>query len=96
MEYFWTFERNEEMYEHDFESKEAAQNYADEAFEDECLEQSWNNGDTASEEIFLIEYIYDYHGDRIIKQKVTSTVDFEYYHGDFEEHTVWHCGGGGV
>lgn len=94
---YWTFERDGEIFDAEFDSEKEAQYWADEAFTEECEDEGgWDNGDTASADIELIEFTYDDDGEMVIKQRVSSSVDFEYYHGDLAEHGTWHKGGGGV
>ncbi len=94
---YWTFERDDMVFDADFKSRQEAQNAADEDYQEECLDLlDCKNGETASAEINLIEYIYDDEGERVKKQKVLSSVDFEYYHGDLKEHGTLYSGEGGV
>lgn len=97
-EYFWTFiDSAGEIFDAEFADKAEAHVWADEAFCDECLDEGgWKNGQTASAEIELIKFHYDENGERRIVEREKTTVDFEYYHGDYAEHSVWHSGGGGV
>lgn len=94
---YWTFERDGEIFDAEFNSQKEAQEWADDGFNQECEDEGgWSNGDTASADIVLIEFEYDDDGERVEKQRVESTVEFEYYHGDLAEHGTWHRGGGGV
>jgi len=87
MKSYWTFERDGRLYDHEFTTMDQAQEEADEGFEQECIDEGgWKNGETASAEIFLIEFTYDDDGEQVELQRVKSTVDFEYYHGDLIEH----------
>ena len=86
---YWTFEKDGEIFDADFDSQEEAQQWADEAFCQECEEcGEYSNGDTESEEIVLVQYRYNDDGERDIIGRVDSTVDFEFYHGDFAEHNT--------
>jgi hypothetical protein len=90
---YYTFERDGEIFDAEFNTSKEAQAWADDAFEQQCCDEGdFRNGDTASEEIEIIQFYYDDEGERIITHREESTVDFECYHGDFEEHnTLWNC-----
>lgn len=85
-EYFWTFERDGEIYDAEYATKQEAQNDADEAYAEECQEESPRNGETFEEEIYLIYFTYDDDGERVIDQREKSCVSYEHYHGDRAEH----------
>lgn len=95
-EYFWTFERDGEIYDAEYETQELAQADADEAFAEECQEDSPRNGETFSDEITLIRFHYDDDGEQVIDERIPGSVDYEHYHGDLAEHGTWYRGGGGV
>ena len=98
MKKYWTFERDGEVFDADFDSKEEAQIWAEEGFQQECEDEGgWNNGDIETAEIKVIQFYYDGEtGERNIFESEKSTVEFEYYHGDAVEHGTLHSGGGGV
>jgi hypothetical protein len=85
---YWTFERDGEVYDAEFVSKEAAQEAADEGFAQQCEDEGgWHNGDTQEADIELIQFHYDDDsGERIIVHREESVVELEYYHGDLKEH----------
>ena len=92
----WTFERDGEIFDADFESMKAAMQWADDAFAEQCQEDSPANGESFEEDIFLIEFTYDDDGERAEIQRIPAVVSYEHYHGDMAEHGTWHSGGGGV
>lgn len=91
---YWTYERDGEIFDAEFETQEKAQQYADDIFGEQCDDDGERG--SCSEDITLIEFDYDDDGERVEKQRIPSAVEYEYYHGDFAEHSVWHKGGGGV
>lgn len=95
---YWTFERDGKIFDAEFDTQAEAQQWADEGFADECADEGgFRNGDTAEADIELLEFEWDEEtGERKILQRINSTVEYEHYHGDFAEHSVWHSGGGGV
>ena len=95
---FWTFERDGEVFDAEFDTQAGAQKWADEGFADECADEGgWRNGETTSADIELLEFDWNEEtGERDIKQRVKGTVEYEHYHGDMAEHGTWHSGGGGV
>ena len=86
IDYYWTFERDGEIYDAEWETQELAQNSADEAFAEQCQEESPSNGEEFSEEITLIRFHYDDDGERVIDERIPGSVDYEHYHGDRAEH----------
>lgn len=85
-EYFWTFERDGEKYDAEFKSQAEAQESADDAFAEQCAEDSPRNGDTFDEEIFLIRFYIDDDGETHEVERIKSAVEYEHYHGDLAEH----------
>lgn len=85
-EQYWTFERDGEIYDAEWETQALAQAEADEAFSEQCQEESPRNGETFSEEIFLLQFHYEDDGERVIDQRIKGSVDYEHYHGDRAEH----------
>lgn len=83
---YWTFERDGEIYDADFETRDAAQADADETFAEQCCEDSPRNGETFEEDITLIRFKYDDDGERVILERIDTTVEYEHYHGDYAEH----------
>lgn len=92
-ETFWTFHREDkEICDAEYPTAQKAMEEADEQFADECLNRDydWQNNETDSEGVVLINFYYDEDtGDRVIIKRVNETVDFEYYHGDQKEHGTW-------
>lgn len=87
---FWTFEQDGEIYDADFDTKEKAQQRADELWADNPCNDDMCNGEISEADIYLINYSYDDDGERAIISREFSTVYHEYYHGDFAEHnTHW-------
>ena len=94
---YWTFEQDGEIYDAEFETEAAAQASADEAFAEQCAEDSPRNGQEFEEDIKLICFSWDDdNGERIVHETKAGTVTYEHYHGDLAEHGTWHRGGGGV
>lgn len=83
---YWTFERDGEIGDFEFDTEKEAQYWADEVFAEECQEDSPENGDEFSEDITLIEFSFDDDGDRVVHQKIEGSVDYTHYHGDLKEH----------
>ena len=93
---YWTFERDGEIFDADFNSMKEALSWADDAFAEQCQEEGPANGEEFEEDIVLIEYTYDDDGERVEKRRVPGVVSYEHYHGDLAEHGTWNSGGGGV
>lgn len=84
---YWTFERDGEIYDAEFTSKEAALESAEEGFAQQCEDEGgWRNGDTQEAEIELIQFHYDDDGERIIDHREEAVLEWEFYHGDYAEH----------
>jgi len=87
---FWTYERDGEIFDCEFDSQSEAQAFAENIFIEECEDEGgWSNGSGSEDDIVLIEFTYTDDGDRAEIQRIESTVEFEYYHGDFAEHGTW-------
>jgi len=91
MEILWTYERNGEWFDGDWQTKEAAKQYANDRFAEEFDDEPASNGSVEEEEAFLISFTYDNEiGERIEKTREKITLSFEHYHGDYAEHnTHW-------
>lgn len=83
---FWTFERDSELQDYEFDTQEEAQYWADEAFAEQCQEESPANNEEFSEEITLVEFSFDDNGERVTHQEIESCVEYVHYHGDRKEH----------
>lgn len=93
--HFWTYIRDEEIFDADFNSKQEASDYAQTRYNEERSDAD-DFKDSSEEEIELIRYHYDDDGERVIVERAKDTLEYEYYHGDMAEHGTWHSGGGGV
>lgn len=95
---YWTYEDEDgEVFDGEFESRAKAYEYAEEKLAERCCDDGeMRNGDTRSEDIVLIHFKYDDDGEMIELEREDDTIEYEHYHGDLEEHGVWHSGGGGV
>lgn len=54
------------------------------------------NGETRSEDVTFVHYKYGEEGEIVELERREGTIEYEHYHGDLEEHGIWHSGGGGV
>lgn len=87
LQYFWTFERDGEVFDAEFSSQKEAQEWADDAFAEQCQEEGPRNSETFSEEIFLLRrYCDENTGDWVEVERIKSAVEYEHYHGDHAEH----------
>ena len=86
METYWTFERDGEIQDHEFDTEKECQCWADEAFAEQCQEESPRNGEEFSEDITLIHFSIDDDGEMKEIQRIEGSVDYEHYHGDLKEH----------
>ncbi len=95
---YWTYEdKDGEVFDGEFESRQAAHEYAEQKLADRCCDDGdMRNGETREEEIVLIHFKYDDEGEMIKLEREDDTIEYEHYHGDLAEHGVWHSGGGGV
>ena len=87
--FYWTFEKDGEAYDGEFESKKEALEHANEAFAEQCQEYSPKNGEEFEGEIYLLSFYYDDDGDLVIDECEKSSVHYEHYHGDLKEHGTW-------
>lgn len=87
---YWTYIKDGQIYDADLDSLEEAQDVAYEVYEQEILNscEELKNGRYFEEPIELIEFVYDDNNEKKIVQSVHSYVTFQYYHGDFVEHSV--------
>lgn len=70
------------------EALEAAQ----EAYDNYCDDQEGlSNGDTMEDTVMIVPHTDD--GQPIMDAEYSAVVEFEKYHGDFEEHNTLHKGG---
>ena len=84
-EQYWTFERDGEIFDADFETQAEAQTWADDAFAEECQDDSPSNGQSFDAEITLLRFHYDDDGERVIDERIDGMVEYEHYHGDHAE-----------
>lgn len=85
--YYWSFiDWDGEEYDADFDTQQEAQEAADEAYEAYCEEESESRFDYID---IIRYYIDDESGERVEVQRVFSSVEYEYYHGDYEEHRIY-------
>ena len=94
--FYWTYERDEEIYDAEFDSANQALLSANETFAEECEDNGIEHNETRDEEIYLIYFKYDDDGERVIDERMKQTISHTGYHGDMKEHGVWHSGAGGV
>jgi len=88
---YWTFERNGKIFDAQLTSAEEAQEFADDKFQDECQSIDEMN---AEDEIEILKFTYnEFTGEIVILERTTSSVEYEYYHGDRVEHSTYHKGG---
>lgn len=85
-EKYWTFKRDDELGDFEFDSEKEAQYWADEEFAEQCQEENPRNNEEFSEDITLVEFSYDDDGERVIHQEIEGSVDYVHYHGDLKEH----------
>lgn len=84
---FWTFELDGEIYDGDFDSRDEADNHAQEKYAEDCQEESPRNGETFERDDYaLIEYSYDDDNERVIYGREDAVLEYEHYHGDAKEH----------
>lgn len=84
---FWTFELDGEIYDGDFDSRDEADNHAQEKYAEDCQEESPRNGETFERDDYaLIEYSYDDDGERVVYNREDAVLEYEHYHGDAKEH----------
>ena len=96
-EKYWTYEHDDVVRDHELKTKKEAEQAADVWWDESCSDQDGLcNGDTYEDDVTFIEFHYDDDGEMVVDNRIKGTLYFEYYHGDFAEHNVWHSGGGGV
>ncbi len=93
-DYYWNYSVDGELMGEEFDTKELAQQDADENFS-QMME---DNGDrSGNQEIVLVKcYDDEETGDHIEICREESSCEHNLYHGDAEEHWILHSGGGGV
>jgi hypothetical protein len=94
--FYWTFERNENVFDAEFETANQALAYANQVFLEECQDEGVGNNETRSDEIYLICYCCDDDGEIKIDQRMRQTISCTGYHGDITEHGTLYSGAGGV
>ncbi len=92
---FWTYIRDGETYDADFDTKDKASEHAQIKYNEERSDSD-DFKDSTDEDIELIRYRYDDDGERVILETVADSIAYEYERSDLEEHGTWHSGGGGV
>jgi len=76
----------------EYESADKAHEAAQEAYDNYCDDQEGlSNGDTMSDTVAIILHTDD--GQPVLGGEFNATVEFEKYHGDFEEHNTLYKGG---
>lgn len=87
-EYFYTFERDGEIFDAEFKTPEEAQQWADEAYGEEIeAEMSPRNNEEFEAEIFILKRHLDPVSEEVVTdERTASTVNYTHYHGDHAEH----------
>lgn len=81
---YWTIESDITGYE--FETIEAAEDFFNERFAEECAEESPRNGEVFTSTMEIV--LYDFDNEKIVDSK-KITLEYEHYHGDLKEHGYW-------
>lgn len=83
----WTYSTDDdEIHDAEFANKQEADDAAQEAFEQECENESRRGHHWAHVKLIEFDGFDDKTGDRKVIQSVLSTVEWTYYHGDRREH----------
>lgn len=91
---YWEYEYDGELSDGEYATKEKAQDAADAFWEEHCIDcMELSNGESAEEEIYLVEFEPRNNDESQEVSREKSWVCYEEYHGDYAEHNVWHKGG---
>ena len=82
---YWTFEKDGEIFDGELDTKEQAQEWAEDAFAEQCMEECPGNNERFEEEIYLICFA-ERDGEFVVIHREESTVEYIHYHGDHAEH----------
>lgn len=82
------------MSDNEFPTRNAAYRDAEEIFAEEVQQNMYpRNGEEFEAELTLVEYLVNAEGEDEEITREDDTVIYQHYHGDLEEHGVWHKGG---
>ena len=90
---FWEYERDGEMSDGEYDTRQKAQEAADDAFMYECLEHRPEDGASFEEEIELVAIgECPTTGERYIVHRHLSSVDYEHEEDDYTHHNTFFGG----
>ena len=83
----WTIERDGHIADYGKPSREALIEYINDKYADECADnEELCYGDVVTEKAFLIEYFLDNDCEMVVTKREPYFLEYEHYHGDYEEH----------
>lgn len=85
-EFYWSYIRDGELYDAEYETKDEAIQEANDKFCQECYDREL--GGVIEEPIVLIQFCYTNGGNMSVLKQIDSYVFYEDYHGDYAEHNI--------
>ncbi len=76
-----------------YSSQDAAYDAAYTEWTEGLQDEFMRNGDTTNITITLYKILLDSDGNTTVLTEVTETLEYEHYHGDYEEHNTYYPGG---
>lgn len=92
---YWTFEYGDEIFDCEFDSKEKLISWLENWWADKVDQDNddLRNGEVYQDECKLIKFHYDENGEMVIEETIDHVLEYEHYHGDFQEHNLYYKGG---
>lgn len=83
-ETYWTFEYNGEIFDGEFDTREQAEDWAEEQFVFDCRQEHPRNNQVFLKDIFLIYIPLNYDWEEV--ERIPVTLSYTHYYSDREEH----------
>lgn len=86
---FYTFEHDGERFDLECPSESRAKEWIDAWFAARFDDEPMKNGETREDECFVIGFRYNDDGEPVEVSREKHRLFYEYYHGDFKEHSTY-------